>query len=65
VAAAVVLAVALQPGLSPLPAPVVPVVATTATLPAATAPDPAEPLQEDPGFYVWLDSADATALAME
>jgi len=69
VAATLALAVVLQPGHSPLPAtgtPDAPVVAATTPVHAsATAADPAEPLQEDPGFYVWLDSIDATALAME
>jgi len=63
VAAALALAVLLHPGLF----------TTTPTTGAATAPaaatasygDPVEPLQEDPGFYLWLGSADATALAME
>ncbi|AKC86051.1 hypothetical protein [Pseudoxanthomonas suwonensis] len=58
VAAAVALAVLLHPGVPTPGAPDQPALA------AATA-DPAEPLQEDPGFYLWLDSADAIALAME
>ena len=69
IAAAVALAVVLQPGHPLLPAtgaPGTPVVAaTTPVAVPATTTDPTEPLQEDPGFYVWLDSVDATALAME
>ncbi|KAF1699876.1 hypothetical protein [Pseudoxanthomonas suwonensis] len=60
VAAALVVAVTLhQP-----PAPVQPDSATTAFA-AAAFEDPAYPLQEDPGFYLWLASADVTALALE
>ena len=32
---------------------------------AAVGPDPAETLQDDPGFYVWLGSLDTHAIAME
>ena len=72
-ASALVLAVVMHPGLlAPLPA----AGTTTATVPvdgtaadaafaAAADPDVAGPLQEDPGFYVWLESVDANALAME
>jgi hypothetical protein len=35
------------------------------TVAAAAPGEPVVPLQEDPGFYLWLASADATALAME
>jgi hypothetical protein len=35
------------------------------TAPAADVADAAAPLQEDPGFYLWLASADAPALALE
>jgi hypothetical protein len=74
--AALGLAVVLQPGLF-APAPVTPSTPATATVSVAvdpgadaafaagTGPDVAGPLQEDPGFYVWLDSVDANALAME
>lgn len=75
-AAALGLAVVLLPGLpTSAPVPGTPG-ATTASVPAdgpvadavftaAAGADFAGPLQEDPGFYVWLDSADANALAME
>ena len=56
-AAALVLGVALRP--EPLP----PRQPTQAAV--ATAEDLAGPLQEDPGFYLWLASADAPALALE
>lgn len=68
VAAAVALAVVLQPGMFTGPAAGTvdaPRVASLPSAPVSTTADPAEPLQEDPGFYVWLDSVDATALAME
>lgn len=76
VAAALALAVVLRPGLlMPAPVPGAPG-ATTASAPAdgpgvdaafaaAAGTDFAGPLQEDPGFYLWLDSVDANALAME
>jgi hypothetical protein len=60
VAAAVALAVLVVPGdpaVAPAPVGVGDVVAATG--------EPVVPLQEDPGFYLWLASADATALAME
>lgn len=72
-AAALGLAVVLQPGLF-APAPGTPAAATAsvpsdpgadAAFAAAAGTDFAGPLQEDPGFYVWLDSVDANALAME
>jgi len=62
VAAALAVAVLLQPGLpttTPGPDNATPAAATFAY------EDPVQPLQEDPGFYLWLGSADATALAME
>lgn len=62
VAAAVALAVLLHPG---VPTPDAPAVTGAPDRLAAATADPAEPLQEDPGFYLWLDSADAVALAME
>lgn len=65
VAAAVALAVMLLPGTQPGPAGVPQVAGAPAAQDAATTADPAQSLQEDPGFYVWLDSVDATALAME
>lgn len=62
VAAALALAVLLRPGLlTTMPG-------TDTAAPAATIvayDDPVAPLQEDPGFYLWLGSVDATALAME
>jgi len=62
VAAALALAVLLHPGLfTTTPA----TGAATAAAATASYGDPVEPLQEDPGFYLWLGSADATALAME
>jgi hypothetical protein len=67
-AAAVALAVVLLPGTQPgMPGPGdAPQVAGVPAAPdAAATADPAQSLQEDPGFYVWLDSVDATALAME
>lgn len=65
VAATVALAVLLQSGPSPVDPGVVPVIAAADPATPAASADPVEPLQEDPGFYVWLESADATALAME
>jgi len=54
-AAALVVAVALRPDSTP-----------QAPGPAATvAVEAATPLQEDPGFYLWLASADVPALALE
>ncbi|WP_372018872.1 hypothetical protein [Pseudoxanthomonas sp. 10H] len=64
-AAAVAVAVLVQPGApttSPAAGTTAPVVATAGPAPAT---EPVEPLQDDPGFYVWLASVDATALAME
>lgn len=67
-AASLALAVVLRPGgPTPTVAPnsPAPTVAVAAAVTTATATDPVQSLQEDPGFYLWLDSADATALAME
>lgn len=60
VAAALVVAVALRPDPG-LPAPE----AGNAGPAMATVVDPAATLEEDPGFYLWLASADVTALALE
>lgn len=59
VAAAVVLAVALRPQPAPLP----PDAGSATTV--AVADELAGPLQEDPGFYLWLASADVASLALE
>jgi hypothetical protein len=59
-AAVLALAVVVLPR-DPASAPVVASGTVAATAPA----EPVVPLQEDPGFYLWLASADATALAME
>lgn len=65
-AASLALAAILLPGgQAPAPGPAATPAATVAAMPAAATPVPVEPLQEDPGFYLWLESADATALAME
>lgn len=62
VAAALALAVLLRPGLLTG----VPGADTAASAATTVAYDaPVEPLQEDPGFYLWLGSVEATALAME
>lgn len=65
-AAALGLAVVLLPGTPapPGPGPVADAATATPDLAAAEA-DPAETLQDDPGFYVWLGSLDSNALAME
>ena len=66
-AASLALAVVLRPGSPPAaPAPAR-VADATLTAPAseAVADDPAAPLQDDPGFYVWLGSLDSNAIAME
>ena len=60
VAAALVLAVVLRPE----PAPNLPHPAAASTSVAAL-DELAGPLQEDPGFYLWLASADVPALALE
>jgi hypothetical protein len=60
-AAALVLAVVLRPD----PAPPQPDALPAAGVAAATLEDPAVHLEEDPGFYLWLASADVTALALE
>ncbi|KAF1691027.1 hypothetical protein [Pseudoxanthomonas koreensis] len=80
VAAALGLAVVLGPGLptsAPAPGTPAPMTASVpagpgaadagadAAFAAAAGADLTGPLQEDPGFYVWLDSVDANALAME
>ena len=69
VAATLALALVLRPGAPVSPSPVTPVtLADTATIAsdlAAVGPDPAETLQDDPGFYVWLGSLDTHAIAME
>ena len=66
VAATVALAVVLMPGTQPAPSTGPAAATQVAAAPAAAATaDPVQSLQEDPGFYVWLDSVDATALAME
>ncbi|WP_037060712.1 MULTISPECIES: hypothetical protein [Pseudoxanthomonas] len=66
VAATLAVAVMLRPG---APAPDAPAsYADGGEVPAdflAPATDPAVALENDPGFYLWLDSVDATALAME
>lgn len=65
VAATLALAVVLRPD---PPAPGTPAVAADAAIEyaaAASNPDPAETLQDDPGFYVWLGSLDTNAIAME
>jgi hypothetical protein len=65
-AAGLALAVLMLPGVMPAPDRAAPSAPAVAALPAAgSTDDPAGPLQEDPGFYLWLDSVDATALAME
>lgn len=69
VAATLAVALVLQSSLAP-PTPETTGVAGTPSTPGAASPasvsaDPADALQEDPGFYVWLDSVDPTALAME
>lgn len=64
VAATLALVVLLQSVTSPVAPTAAPTVAANAPA-TSNATDPAEPLQEDPGFYLWLDSPDATALAME
>ena len=65
-AATLALAVVLRPGGDPPTAtPTTVAAAPDATgLPLVEA-DPADVLQEDPGFYVWLGSLDAHAIAME
>jgi hypothetical protein len=59
-AAVLALAVVVLPR-DPASAPAV----AAATVATAASGEPVVPLQEDPGFYLWLASADATALAME
>ena len=65
-AATLAVAVVLRPGGDPpTPTPTTVAAAPDATgLPLVEA-DPADVLQEDPGFYVWLGSLDAHAIAME
>ncbi|MCA0198768.1 MAG: hypothetical protein LCH59_11725 [Proteobacteria bacterium] len=66
VAATLALAVVLRPDAPPPAGPSMAAVAAQAAPdPAATEPDPAETLQDDPGFYVWLGSPDGNAIAME
>ena len=67
VAATLALALVLRPGapVSPTPpASVADTVAIASDL-VPMEPDPAETLQDDPGFYVWLGSLDTHAIAME
>lgn len=66
VAATLALAVVLRPA-APDPTPPAVVADATIAVPdlAAADSDPAEALQEDPGFYVWLGSLDTNAIAME
>lgn len=67
VAATLALAVVLRPGGAPptaAPATVAAAAPDATGLPLVEA-DPADVLQEDPGFYVWLGSLDTHAIAME
>ena len=66
-AASLALAAVLRPDSPPAtPAPAVVADATGgASAREAVADDPAAPLQDDPGFYVWLGSLDSNAIAME
>jgi hypothetical protein len=59
-AAVLALAVVVLPR-DPASAPAV----VAGTVAAAAPGEPVVPLQEDPDFYLWLGSADASALAME